>query len=75
MNSNGIFKKFYGGEQTAANQCEGAWNVGGKGMTVSDASTAGTVSDPRYITYITKMVSQERLSCFKNYLKELIAQF
>ena len=50
----GFSKNFMWGGATAANQCEGAWNVGGKGMTVSDVSTAGTVSDPRYTTYITK---------------------
>ena len=72
----GFSKNFMWGGATAANQCEGGWNEGGKGMTVSDVSTAGTVSDPRYTTYITKDgTAQERLLCFKNYLKELIAQF
>lgn len=47
-------KNFLWGGATAANQCEGAWNADGKGMTVSDACTAGTVSTPRYTTYLTK---------------------
>ncbi len=47
-------KNFLWGGAVAANQCEGAWNEDGKGMTVSDATTAGTVSEPRYITYKTK---------------------
>ena len=45
-------KNFLWGGAVAANQCEGAWNVGGKGMTVSDTVTAGTVSEPRSTTYI-----------------------
>ena len=71
----GFSKNFMWGGATAANQCEGAWNVGGKGMTVSDVSTAGTVSILDILRILLKMVSQERLLCFKNYLKELIAQF
>lgn len=47
-------KDFMWGGATAANQIEGAWNVGGKGMTITDAATAGTVSEPRYITYRTE---------------------
>lgn len=50
----GFPKNFMWGGATAANQCEGAWDVDGKGMSVSDATTAGTVSEPRYTTYITK---------------------
>ncbi len=34
----GFSKNFMWGGATAANQCEGAWNVGGKGMTVSDGN-------------------------------------
>ena len=47
-------KNFLWGGATAANQCEGAWDVGGKGPTVSDFSTAGSLSEPRYTTYVTK---------------------
>ena len=31
---------FLWGGATAANQCEGAWNVGGKGVSVSDVCTS-----------------------------------
>ncbi len=44
-------ENFYWGGATAANQCEGAWNVDGRGMTSNDATTGGTVDTPRYVTY------------------------
>ncbi len=47
-------ENFLWGGATAANQCEGAWDVGGKGATVSDFSTAGSLKEPRYTTYVTK---------------------
>lgn len=47
-------ENFLWGGATAANQCEGAWNEGGKGMTTNDCQTAGTVTEPRYTTYIDK---------------------
>ncbi len=47
-------ENFLWGGATAANQCEGAWYVGGKGATVSDFSTAGSLKEPRYTTYVTK---------------------
>lgn len=52
--SMGFPEGFLWGGATAANQCEGAWDADGKGMTVSDVVTAGTVSAPRYTTYRTK---------------------
>lgn len=58
-------KDFMWGGATAANQCEGAWNVGGKGMTVSDAATAGTVSEPRYTTYVTKEGEKKKAVMFE----------
>ena len=58
-------KNFLWGGAVAANQCEGAWNVGGKGMTVSDAVTAGTVSEPRYTTYISKDGEPGKASMFE----------
>lgn len=45
-------KDFMWGGATAANQVEGAWNIDGRGMIASDASTAGTVEHPRYTTYV-----------------------
>lgn len=46
-------KDFLWGGATAANQCEGAWNVDGKGMAASDITVAGSRSGKmRYDTYI-----------------------
>ena len=42
---------FLWGGATAANQCEGAWNVDGKGDSTSDHLTGGTVSEPRRYTH------------------------
>ena len=44
-------KNFFWGGATAANQCEGAWNVDGRGMAKTDVSTGGTATTPRYLTY------------------------
>ncbi len=41
---------FLWGGATAANQCEGAWDVDGKGESVDDHFTGGNVSTPRKIT-------------------------
>lgn len=55
---------FLWGGAVAANQCEGAWNIDGKGMTVSDFVTAGSVDSPRYVTYKTKEGKIEKTSMF-----------
>ena len=47
-------KDFLWGGATAANQFEGGWNEGGKGLADTDVRTAGTVTEPRYVTYIDK---------------------
>ena len=47
-------KYFLWGCATAANQCEGGWNEGGKGLAASDVQTAGSLTEPRYATYIDK---------------------
>lgn len=41
---------FFWGGATAANQFEGAWNVDGRGASVDDHFTGGTVDRPREIT-------------------------
>lgn len=41
---------FLWGGATAANQCEGAWNEDGKGMSTADLMTAGTLATPRAFT-------------------------
>ena len=43
----GFRKDFLWGGATAANQYEGAWNEGGKGPSIFDASTAGSAKTPR----------------------------
>ena len=43
---------FYWGGAVAANQCEGAWNVDGRGMARTDVTTGGTVNTPRMVTFI-----------------------
>lgn len=44
-------KDFLWGGAIAANQAEGAYNVGGKGLVKTDLSTAGSVSKHRVVTY------------------------
>ncbi len=41
---------FYWGGATAANQCEGAWNEGGKGPSVADHYTGGSRTESRKFT-------------------------
>lgn len=43
-------KEFLWGGATAANQCEGAWNIDGKGESISDHLTSGDVNTPRKFT-------------------------
>ena len=43
-------KNFLWGGATAANQCEGAWNVGGKGESCADHMTSGNRQSPRRVT-------------------------
>lgn len=44
-------KNFLWGGATAANQIEGAYDVDGKGLSVTDITTAGSLNEPRYLTY------------------------
>jgi len=46
----GFPKNFLWGGATAANQMEGAWNTDGKGISVADVMTAGSVNHKRTIT-------------------------
>ena len=43
-------KGFYWGGATAANQFEGGWDADGRGPSIDDHITGGTVSEPRQIT-------------------------
>lgn len=46
----GFPKSFYWGGATSANQCEGAWNIDGKGESCADHFTAGSLDTPRRFT-------------------------
>ena len=43
-------KDFFWGGATAAHQIEGAWDVGGKGISIADVMTVGGPGKPRRIT-------------------------
>ena len=43
-------KDFLWGGATAANQFEGAWDVDGKGASVSDMCTNGSHTEPKKVT-------------------------
>ncbi len=45
---------FYWGGAIAANQAEGAWNVDGRGMTMTDITTGGSRDKFRELTFIDK---------------------
>lgn len=47
-------KEFLWGGAIAANQAEGAYNEGGRGLVQTDVTTGGSVNSPRYATYIDK---------------------
>ena len=42
---------FFWGGATAANQCEGAWDVDGRGPAKTDVTTGGTATKSRMLTY------------------------
>ena len=50
----GFPKNFLWGGATAANQYEGGYLSGGKGLSTLDAITGGSMDQPRMITYKTK---------------------
>ena len=74
----GFRKDFLWGGATAANQYEGAWNVDGKGPSVSDMCTNGTHTTPKRITQVfetgTLYPSHEATDFYHHY-KEDIALF
>ncbi len=47
-------KNFFWGGAVAANQCEGAWNLDGRGPALTDVTTGGSYKEPRKVTYIDK---------------------
>ena len=65
-NQKSVFpENFMWGGATAANQCEGAWNVDGKGLSSSDVNTAGSLNEPRYITYVDDQGNPGKLLPFQ----------
>ncbi|MFV0393298.1 MAG: glycoside hydrolase family 1 protein [Coprobacillaceae bacterium] len=60
----GFPKGFLWGGATAANQYEGGYLSGGKGLSTLDAITGGSHTKPRMITYKTK--DGEKVSCTRD---------
>ena len=71
-------KGFLWGGATAANQCEGAWNVDGKGVSCADICTGGSYKQAKRITPVleegTFYPSHEAIDFYHHY-KEDIALF
>ncbi|MBQ6811909.1 MAG: family 1 glycosylhydrolase [Agathobacter sp.] len=59
---------FFWGGATAANQCEGAWNVDGRGPAKTDVTTGGTAKEPRGVTYVMPDGTTGKYSMFGGYL-------
>lgn len=71
-------ENFLWGGATAANQCEGAWNVDGKGVSISDICTGGKFGQSKMITPVlqegTFYPSHEAIDHYHRF-KEDIALF
>ncbi len=71
-------KNFLWGGATAANQCEGAWDVDGKGVSISDICTGGKFGQSKMITPVlqegTFYPSHEAIQHYTRF-KEDIALF
>lgn len=63
-------KEFYWGGATAANQYEGGWNEGGRGLALTDVTTGGTKDIPRYITYRLEDGTEGKYNRFTGRLPE-----
>ena len=72
---NNFPKNFLWGGATAANQCEGGWNAGGRGPARTDITTAGTADTARMLTY--RMPDERRVLflSLKVFLREEKVQF
>ena len=53
-------KNFLWGGAVAANQCEGAYNVDGKGLSIMDVVTSGTKTSPRNVTLLNDKNEKEK---------------
>ena len=70
------FKKdFLWGGAVSANQCEGAWNVDGKGISCADICTGGTHTQPKRITPVleegTFYSSHEAIDFYHHYKEDI----
>lgn len=71
-----VFRKdFLWGGAVAANQCEGAWNVDGKGESVPDHCTNGTNTSPKWVTIDIKpdrlYPSHEAIDFYHHYEEDI----
>lgn len=68
-------ENFLWGGAVAANQCEGAWNVDGKGVSCSDICTTGNVNTPKRITPVleegTLYPSHEAIDFYHHYKEDI----
>lgn len=68
-------KDFLWGGAVAANQCEGAWNVDGKGVSCSDICTTGSFKQPKRITPVlekgTLYPSHEAIDFYHHYREDI----
>lgn len=55
---------FLWGGATAANQCEGGYNEGGKGLTSNDCNTIGSVHEPRFTTYVDENGNNQKVNFY-----------
>jgi len=66
---------FLWGGATAANQCEGAYNEGGKGLSTADILTSGSRTTPRRITPVleegTYYPSHEAIDFYHRYKEDI----
>lgn len=63
-----MFKEgFFWGGATAANQIEGAYNEGGRGLTKTDVMTGGSATSPRQVTFINKEGKPDRCSKYAKF--------
>ena len=62
-------KGFLWGGATAANQCEGAWDEDGRGLTITDVMTGGSTQYPRMITYVDKDGKEQATSEYYRYFE------
>lgn len=66
---------FLWGGAVAANQCEGAWNIDGKGDSVPDHCTNGTTESPKWVTIDIKpdrlYPSHEAIDFYHHYEEDI----